>query len=487
MAKADTRPYLAVAGLSRRDFLIRFHKPFQRAILFFAGPFVISLYLYWHLVHPSWHSTVLVAGSVLMVGCWYHGYRLAEKEKITRSVFFIVLPASIQPALTLLLLDGFEVACVWAMFAGAMYAGLLDHRPTYICLAIAVLAPVTGELVKYYKIIPMVSVPVEYRFVPIAGMTLLVGVFIVYFMIRSQSISGGMHRSLGIAGEEQRAVINTIQNILPEIENALRGIEQTSSTVGLQLSQLAIVTAHINSSMTSVNHEAALTAETASKTSSVAGNTHEIARRNSEHLRSVEVGFERGMKMISDAAQEVKSLASQMERIEEILDFNRQIGEQITLLAINATIEADGAGAYDKVFGDVAQEFKNMIQDTEQNLARSRALLHTVRDQARENALSISAGSAKLRRYYEELREIGNVVEENAERFYLTAAQLSEINESARKQQHHVRDVTGAIAEIDRATLDLSQSVAVLENNVTRIGKSGERLSEILEVESRQA
>jgi len=446
-----------------------------------GGAGSLAIFYYWHYIYPTWHSRVLVVGDLLMIGVWYYGYRLAQKDKIIASVLCFGVGVSLQSFVGLLLLDGFEMAAFLPMLAGTVYVGLLDKRPLYVCIGISIFAPAVAAIVRWYGLIHPVQVPSEYLIVPTAGMALLVGGFILFFVFRSHALSGKMFDSLADANRDQQKIIGTVQQILPEIGRALERIEQTSAKVSYQAGQLATVTSQINATMNDVNEKALETTKTAQKTNTVAESTYEMSQRNFKQFRDVEVGFEKGMKSISDAALEVTNLAAQMEHIEEILSFNRQIGEQITLLAVNATIEADEAGSYGKVFGEVAREFKGMIRDTEENLTQSRALLHTIRDQARESAQTLVEGSSKLEQNFEELKLTGGIVEENLYRFQLTAERLAEIDEAARRQQHNVQEVSAGMAEINRASEDLNLSAAILERNVARIGASGKELGEVLE------
>lgn len=446
-----------------------------------GGSSSFVIFFYWHWVYPTWHSLVLVIGDLLMIAVWYYGYLLARKEKITASVTCFGVGVCVQGVAGLLLLDGFEIAAFCPMLAGTVYAGLLDKRPLYICIGLSVVAPPVAELVKWYGLYELVKVPPEYLFVPTAGMISLVGGFILFFILRSQSLSQRMFRSLADANRDQRQIISTIQDSLPGIGRALQRVEKTSTKIAAQSGQLATVTSQINGTMTLVAEKAMETANTARETSSVAENTYQISMKNFGQFSAVEVGFEKGTKIISEAAFEVTQLASQVERIEEILSINRQIGEQITLLAVNATIEADEAGVYGKVFGEVAREFKAMIQDTENNLTHSRTLLHAIRDQARENALALVEGAKKLKQYFEELKDLEGIVEENLARFHFTAEQLAEIDDAAKIQQRGVQEVGAAISEINRATVHLNQLSSLLEKNVAQIGMSGKQLRETLD------
>lgn len=481
MDNAESQDHFEIEGLSRKDFLIEFYKPLQKRTLFIAGPTVAFLFLYWHIVFPSWQSSVLLGVAAGLVFSWYCGYKLAKQDKITASVYCYALAASIAGAMVILLLDGFTVAGLGAMFAGTMYAGLFERRPLYICAGINIGVPIFAELVKLYDIYPMLPVPPEYKLIPTAGMVMLTGLFVAYFILRSRDISGRMVRSLGVANKEQQEIITTIGNILPEINDAVLEIKLISTGVAFEANQLATATSEIARTMGNVKEIAVGTASIATESCRVAERTYKQSIENSEHLRSVETGFRKVMNMISEAAKEVTSLAFHMERIEEIFGFNRQIGEHITLLAINATIEADSAGAYDKVFGEIANEFKDLIRDTDENMTKSRNLLHAIRNQARESSLAIVNGSEQLTHYFEELRPALRTVEKNAKRFYSTAKQLDDITDAARGQQENVAEVSSAMAEIDQGCLDLRSSSRILEKNVTRIVTGQQMLSQVLD------
>jgi methyl-accepting chemotaxis protein len=366
------------------------------------------------------------------------------------------------------------------MVAVTVYSGFCSKRLLYSCGAIMILAVFWSELVRFWDLYPMVVVPQKNRPLPLAITGLSTAVVIGYLLRRSLNLSESVFHFLGSALRGQQDIVTTIKQIHPEIDASAREIEQISSKVASQSAQQASTTSEMSQTTRMMQENALLAVQRAEETNVVAKKTRTVSMENSRRLRKIEKSFDDVVTTISTAAGEVTDLAKQMEQIEEILDFNRKIGEQIKVLAINAAIEADRAGELGKGFGAVAAEFKNMIRDTEKNIAHSSHLLQTIRDKARESSLIIINGSSQLARYFDDLQTTGRTVEQNTERFYVTAKQVAKIAEAAGRQQEGIAEVSSTMAEIDRASADLRDSAQMLVENVGKIMDSERQLEQVL-------
>lgn len=464
----------------RREFASEAHRPIQKIALFGCAPLIIFLFAYLARVFPGWQSTTLLATSILLTVFWTIGYRLSGMGRLGGSLVCFVIPVSIQGALVMLLFDGFNPSALWSMIVVMAYAGFYSRRLLFISCGLTILGPIASELVRHFGIYSMVQVGPEHVLLPILIVSLCSGTVLILLLRRSQLLSEYAFHSLGAANKEQKYIIETINHIQPEIDCAVVEIQQISAQVAMQSSKQAAATSEISTTMEIMRENAAVTASNVEDTHSVVERTRTTSLESSERLKKVERGFDRVVSMIASAASEVTHLVNQMEHIEEILDFNRKIGEQIKVLAVNASIEADRAGDSGQGFGAVAAEFKNMIRDTEENLTHSSDLLKKIQVQARESSHIIIDGSNQLTRYFEDLRTTSRTVKENTERFYTTAMQVARISEAARNQQSSVSEVSSTMSEIDRASLDLRASAMVLQDNMKKIVSSQKKLEEVL-------
>lgn len=456
----------------QRVFLAQIHRPILKLMFVFSLPIFWSVTLYWYYNTHSWQSTAMLTGAGIMTVLWIISYRLLQKERVELSASFFSLSILGESLLGMLLVDGLAISSLWAGVGAAMYSGLFSRRQLNFCVICLMTAMIAYVFVKMFNLYSMPTIEGTPRLFFIVGISAASGLIITIFLRKKQVINEMLLKTLNSTNASQTRVISAINSIEPRIGGAAKEIEQISMNLASQASEQAASTSEINATMNLMESSASNTAGIAHETRAMAQATREKSLANSNRMKSVEQGFNQVMGMISEAANDVTNLAFQMENIDEILGFNRQLGEYIKVLAVNASIEAASAGENGLAFGVVAGEFKSLILHTEQNLNRSRDLLQTIRDQSRLSSNNIIDGSKQIAQYFNELNITGKTVEENAGSFFETSNQVALIAEASRRQQSSITEMTATMHEINQAAVELSNlSNSLLENveNIVQI------------------
>ena len=101
---------------------------------------------------------------------------------------------------------------------------------------------------------------------------------------------------------------------------------------------------------------------------------------------------------VDDAAQKMRELAESSKRIGNIVEVIRQISEQTSMLALNASIEAAHAGEQGRGFAVVADEVSSLARRVGQSAKDIEALIQTIKEQTQAAITSMEHGT----------REVGN-------------------------------------------------------------------------------
>jgi methyl-accepting chemotaxis protein len=119
----------------------------------------------------------------------------------------------------------------------------------------------------------------------------------------------------------------------------------------------------------------------------------------------------------------VKNLGEHSVRIGNIVETIRQIADQTSLLALNASIEAAHAGEHGKGFAVVANEVSNLAErvnksarQIEEQLAHIRLLTEQAVRKMEEGASTVDSGVVKVDSTFRDLNEMMTVVQEIGER-----------------------------------------------------------------------
>ena len=150
---------------------------------------------------------------------------------------------------------------------------------------------------------------------------------------------------------------------------------------------------------------------------------------------------------IDQAVEVIQHLAQESTQIGSVLEVIRSIAEQTNLLALNAAIEAARAGEQGRGFAVVADEVRLLAQRTQQSTAEIQRMI--------ERLQSNSEAAVK-------------VINESSRASQLTVEQASLAGESLAQIAQSLRNLTGLNASIASATLQQSQVVEDINQNVTQ-------------------
>ena len=99
---------------------------------------------------------------------------------------------------------------------------------------------------------------------------------------------------------------------------------------------------------------------------------------------------------VEDAAEKMSELGESSKRIGNIVEVIRQISEQTSLLALNASIEAAHAGEQGRGFAVVADEVSSLARRVGQSAKDIEALIQTIKEQTGEAVRSMQVGSREV-------------------------------------------------------------------------------------------
>lgn len=150
---------------------------------------------------------------------------------------------------------------------------------------------------------------------------------------------------------------------------------------------------------------------------------------------------------INQAVEVIQKLALESTQIGSVLEVIRSIAEQTNLLALNAAIEAARAGEQGRGFAVVADEVRLLAQRTQQSTAEIQGMI--------ERLQGNSEAAVK-------------VINDSSRASQLTVEQASQAGESLGQIAQSLRNLTGLNASIASATLQQSQVVEDINQNVTQ-------------------
>jgi methyl-accepting chemotaxis protein len=242
-----------------------------------------------------------------------------------------------------------------------------------------------------------------------------------------------------------------------QIGSAVRHIQSSSTELQAAANQQATGAREQATAMTEIATTINELLATSRQIADSAKRVSQIAGQTASAARTGEVTVTRGHDASTTVRKQVDLIVGHMlelgkksQQVGSVLDIVSELAEQTNILAINATIEAAGAGDAGRRFGVVAEEIRKLADRVGASTKEIRAMIEDVRSAVNTTVMATEAGSKAV--------DVGT-------------AQVVEMATAFRQITSLVGTTTDAAREIELSTKQ--QATAVEQVNLAITGAAG--------------
>jgi methyl-accepting chemotaxis protein len=203
----------------------------------------------------------------------------------------------------------------------------------------------------------------------------------------------------------------------------------------------------------------------------------EIAEQTATSGRSGITTIEQARASITDIRRQMDLIVEHMlglgdksQQIGLVLDIVSELAEQTNILAINATIEAAGAGEAGLRFGVVAEEIRRLADRVADSTKEIRSLIDDVRGAVNTTVMATETGSKAV-------DAGGSHFDVVATSFTEIAGMVSTASDAAREIELSTKQQTTAVEQVNVAATDVTQAARETEASAAQTLQTATQLS----------
>jgi methyl-accepting chemotaxis protein len=280
-------------------------------------------------------------------------------------------------------------------------------------------------------------------------------------------ISKSLSDQIGAAVGQVRSSSSELQAAANQ--QAMGAKEQASAMaeISTTISELLATSRQIAESAQRVAHNAEQTANSARSGHGTVDLTHDSI-----------TGIRR---QVDQIVSHMLELGRKSQEIGAVLDIVSELAEQTNILAINATIEAAGAGEAGKRFAVVAEEIRKLADRVGGSTKEVRTLIDDVRSAVNTTVMATETGSKAVDAGTRQFGDVASIFKQIANLLTATTDAAREIELSTKQQASAVEQVNTAIASVTQASMETETSAGQTLQTVSQMAILSKDLMRIIQ------
>jgi methyl-accepting chemotaxis protein len=281
------------------------------------------------------------------------------------------------------------------------------------------------------------------------------------------------------------------RTLTAQIAGAVRNVEGSSTELQAAATQQATGARESATSMNEITTTISELLATSRQIAESAQRVAQIAEQTAVAARSGDGTVQKANDSISGIRRQVDLIVGHMldlgkksQQIGSVLDIVSELAEQTNILAINATIEAAGAGEAGKRFAVVADEIRKLADRVAGSTKEIRTLIEDVRSAVNTTVMTTETGSKSVDAGSKQFGDVTSSFKHIASLVGTPTEAAREIELSTKQQMTAVEQVNLAIGHVAQATRETEASSGQTLQAVSQLTSVSRGLLRLVQAET---
>jgi CHASE3 domain sensor protein/uncharacterized coiled-coil DUF342 family protein len=269
-----------------------------------------------------------------------------------------------------------------------------------------------------------------------------------------------------------RSIIAQLNTAIQEVQSAATELQAVANQQASNAQEQAAATSEVGSTVQELLATSRQIAESAQHVAAVADSASASATAGDEAVRVVQTALGQITHQVDVIVDHMMDLGRKSMRVSSINEIITELAEQTNILAINATIEAAGAGEAGRRFGAVADEIRKLADRVGSETREIRSLIEEIRSAITTTVLATEEGTkvvATGTRQFDQVTETFKHIE----------SQVGETAEAAREIDLSTNQQASAVEQLNLAIRNVSQAAREYEGSSRQTLQTSSRLADL--------
>jgi methyl-accepting chemotaxis protein len=301
----------------------------------------------------------------------------------------------------------------------------------------------------------------------IAGLVVVLGACLAVFLART------LTRQISSAVQDISSSSAELQSAATQQATGARQQATAMQEINTTISELLATSRQIAGSAQRVAH-------ISSETGNAAASGDKIVQRAQESVASIR-------KQVDVIVNHMLDLGRKSQQIGGIVDIINELSEQTNILAINATIEAAGAGEHGRRFAVVADEIRKLADRVGGSTKDIRGLIDEIRAAVNATVMATEGGTKAVDAGTREFGEVTHSFHQITAMLGNTTEAAREIELSTKQQATAVEQVNAAVSNVVQVSKEAETSTAQALQTASQLATLSRDLNRLIRPQSNGA